>query len=231
MSQGMADFYQQRYKITTQPLPHSYPEPLSGTLPEKAPLQQVFWGGGIYGINRNAVRRVSAALKQRGHTFVLSTTVPAKLLTKWEILGEHVQLKFYPKRADYLRALQQQSVLVLALDWPDESTVHRDELATIFPTKTPEYLASGCPILVHCPEDYFLARFIREHQCGIVVSERSKDALDDAFRALFQGGSQVEAMQRAALAAAHVFAPDAIAQRFQEKVCQVSQIKWAEKVQ
>ena len=84
-----------------------------------------------------------------------------------------------PPRARYRHyyAIASKAVLLLALDAPHESNVHRDELATIFPTKTPEYLASGRPVFAHCPSDYFLARFLNEHGCGAVVSEDDDNAI------------------------------------------------------
>lgn len=51
----------------------------------------------------------------------------------------------------------------------------------MFPTKVPEYLGSGRPILVHCPDDYSLGDFFRKHDCGRVVADRSDEALLKAW--------------------------------------------------
>jgi glycosyltransferase involved in cell wall biosynthesis len=132
-------------------------------------------------------------------------------------------MTFYRQRADYLKAMQQQGVLILALNWPDETPQHEDELATIFPTKTPEYLATGRPIVVHCPEHYFLARFFRENRCGLVVTERSIEALVQAIRHLLEDPVAVSELRQSALTAARIFSADQIARRFQTVVRSVAQ--------
>jgi glycosyltransferase involved in cell wall biosynthesis len=174
---------------------------------------------------------LSAALQRANYPFLLATRMTAKDLKKQGVVGDHIRTGFYSNRMDYLNTLQQQDILILALDWPDESPKHIDELATIFPTKTPEYLASGRPILVHCPENYFLARFFRKHNCGLVVPERSVDALEAAVRYLAEDSSQVENMRKSALTAAQFFNADQLASRFQTTVhkaarhCQTSRSK------
>jgi hypothetical protein len=158
----------------------------------------------------------------------------AKQLTVLEGMGIDVSALdrvYYPEWSDYLEALNDHEILLLALDWPDESPIHHDELATIFPTKTPEYLASGRPILVHCPEDYFLARFFRHHDCGTIVSERSVDALADAIRTIRQGGAEVRRRSQNGLTAMGRFMPDRVAGRLKSLVDAVSAVKWGEKIE
>jgi len=215
MSRGIADLYEKKYGLSCQPLEHTYPEPMPMSLPQMPALRQGFWGGDVYNINARSVSRVSEALRRMHCPFVIATKTTAKALEKRGVRGEHIKTRFYPERRAYLSALRQQGLLVLALDWPDESPMHEDELATIFPTKTPEYLATGRPILVHCPESYFLARFFREHHCGLVVTERSVNALEKAVRQLLEDPSKASALGRSALAAARLFRADGLAQRFQ----------------
>jgi hypothetical protein len=217
MSQGMADLYKQKYHLTCQPLEHTYPEFIPKRPPQSPALRQAFWGGDIYNINHQAVKRVSEALQRLNCPFLLTTAKP-ETLEPQGIAGDHIKTIFFRERADYLKALHGQSILILALNWPDESPVHGDELATIFPTKTPEYLVTGRPILVHCPEHYFLARFFRENRCGIVVTERSVEALTEAIGRVLEDPTAVSDLQQAALTAAQIFRGDRIAKRFQEVV-------------
>jgi glycosyltransferase involved in cell wall biosynthesis len=42
---------------------------------------------------------------------------------------------------------------------------------TAAPGKTGEYLASGRPVLVHAPQDSFIAWYFRTHDCGLVVDK------------------------------------------------------------
>lgn len=222
MSQGMADLYKQKYSLTCHPLEHIYPERVPEHLPQSQALRQAFWGGDIYNINHQAVRRVSEALRRLDCPLLLTTAKPETLASQG-IGGDHLKMTFYRQRADYLKAMQQQGVLILALNWPDETQQHEDELATIFPTKTPEYLATGRPIVVHCPEHYFLARFFRENRCGLVVTERSIEALVQAIRHLLEDPVAVSELRQSALTAARIFSADQIARRFQTVVRSVAQ--------
>ena len=218
MSSGMAELYRRKYGLASTPLEHTYPEPIPQRLPEHAAMRQAFWAGATYGINHRAVARVSAALKRLDYPLLMTTTARPKSLIQQGITGDHLKTTFFPKREDYLSALQQQGVLILALNWPDEATLHEDELATIFPTKTPEYLASGRPILVHCPDHYFLAQYFRRHGCGLVVSERSEAALAEAIAFLLADSSEVKAMRQAALITAQQFSAREIASRFRRTI-------------
>ncbi len=218
MSQGMAELWRRKFDLDCVPLEHTYPEAIPQRLPERPTLRQAFWAGATYGINDKAVARVSSALGRLGCPFLLTTTARPRHLRRSGLVGDHIRTTFFRKRSDYLVALQQQGLLILALNWPDEASLHEDELATIFPTKTPEYLASGRPILVHCPEHYFLAKFFRRYGCGIVVSDRSEAALVETMAYMLIEPPDLTGIRVAALAAAQQFRPTAIAARLREAV-------------
>jgi hypothetical protein len=222
MSQGMADLYKRKYNLTTQPIEHIYPELMLDHQPQRQALRQAFWGGDIYNINHQAVRRVSEALRQLDCPFLLTTAKPETLVSQG-LEGDHLKTTFYRQRADYLMAMRQQGVLILALNWPDETPQHEEELATIFPTKTPEYLVSGRPIVVHCPAHYFLARFFRENRCGLVVTERSIEVLMQAIHHLLENPVSVSELRQSALTAARIFSANQITRRFQTVVRSVAQ--------
>ena len=92
--------------------------------------------------------------------------------------------------------------------------MHKDELSTIFPTKTPEYLATGNLIIVHCPENYFLAKFFRKHNCGIVISEQSDEAIEKVLRGILAGDNNYDEIRRNALRTASIFKSDALSKKF-----------------
>ena len=123
---------------------------------------------------------------------------------------------FYPERDDYINALTKKGVLTLAIDWPDESVVDEGELSTIFPTRIIEYLATGSPILAHCPKHYFLAKFIIEQNCGIVISDRNDKSLIDGFNILLSKSISVKDMQKNAIKAAKYFSLDKISNKLLE---------------
>lgn len=199
MSRGMSDYYRDAYGLETYPLEHSYPEEIASE-PSFGRSRSAFWGGDVYAINDRSFARVQEALAARETELEVATRGKLGLES-----AANVRQSFYASRQEYIRAVRNHGILVLALNWPDESAVHEAELSTIFPTKTIEYLATGSPILVHCPEHYFLARFFRQHDCGVVVSERSEAALAEGIELLQSGGASVRGMQQNALAATELF--------------------------
>lgn len=211
MSDGMRDLYARKCGVEAHAVPHTYLEPVPDRLPETPGNAGAFWGGLVYTINRRSFARVAGAVCSAQAKLTIASQNSREDLERMGVLSGSTDLRFVGNRAEYLGLLRDQGLLVLALDWPDESPVHEDELATIFPTKAPEYLASGRPILVHCPESYYLARFFREHGCGLLVTERSEDRLLDACREALRGGPAVRAAQSAALKAAGKFNASAVA--------------------
>ena len=226
MSEGMADLYRDKHGAPTTPLEHTYMEPIP-TVPPKTPAQRrAFWAGNVYGINCNALARVAEALGTIDTPLEVASRHTVEDLAQIGIVGTQVETSFYPSRAEYLTAVQQKGVLILALDGPDESPIHHDELATIFPTKTPEYLASGRPILVHCPQDYFLARFFESRGCGRVVSSRSTEALARALQELLDQPDTQNQLGASALRAAKTFEAGPLRSRFHQAVEKASLVAY-----
>lgn len=218
MSQGMSDLFRVKYNLEVSPLVHSYPEPIRDLPAADRTLHQAFWGGAVYDINGRSMGRISRALAKVGLLLMLSGHNSEKTLMSYGVTGDHIRHGFQGNRPEYLKLLTRQDILLLALDWDDESTIHVDELSTIFPTKAIEYLASGRPILVHCPESYFLARFFREKNCGMVVTERSVEALETALQQLLNGVPEVDVMIKNALKTSHQFALEQVAQQFSSAI-------------
>lgn len=209
ISKGMSDYYNKEHNIDTFPLEHSYPEKISKTIISNR-SEIVFWGGSIQPFNRQSFKRIINATHSANRTMEITN------LQSSVGIGNDVKFvtNFYPKRSDYLSALKNMGVLTLAIDWHDESFIGKYELETIFPTRVIEYFASGAPILVHCPKNYFLAKFFEEHNCGMVIYERDNIQLTRAIEFLLSGDKKVEEMQRNALKIAKYFSIDRIASLF-----------------
>ena len=217
MSEGMRRLYEDKYGLNCVSIPHTYgekidvPSSLTGNI-----AHQLFWGGAVYGINEFALRRVLAASQKRNIPFLFTSRNKEILAKSLNVsIGDSaLETTYYDSREAYLEALKTNGIMVLALDYPEESGFGAEEVATIFPTKTPEYLASGAPILVHCPSDYFLARFFKERNCGVVVSEKDSAAISRAIDFLLKGGDQVTRIRENALKAAEEFSARHICELF-----------------
>ncbi len=212
MSEGMTDYYRKAYSLESEPLVHSYPEKLTNQ-PNYERADTALWGGEVYHINDRAFSRVQSALLARDTEMLVTSLSPLRIKNE-----RNVTQTFYPSRQDYIDAVKQQGILVLAINWPDESEVHEAELSTIFPTKTVEYLATGSPILAHCPEHYFLAKFIRQNKCGVVVTERNEDALVEAIDLLQSDSDEVRRMQDRALKTVEMFSIEKVADTFSNQL-------------
>lgn len=209
MSEGMTRYFQEQYGLDSHPLVHSYPEPVRDQ-PASGRQDSAFWGGEVYAINNRSFTRVQKALEN------LNIPLEVTSLSSLSIdEGSNIQRNFYPTREEYIQAVSHHGILILAINWPDESDVHEAELSTIFPTKTIEYLATGSPILIHCPEHYFLARFFRERNCGVVVTSKDEASLAEGIQFLLAKSEATVEMQRNALETAHMFSIDKVSQVFE----------------
>ena len=184
ISAGLKKLYQQKYNKLVHVIEHTYPESkIEGErIKEVISKKSIFWGGTVGRFNDAIVQRASIAAKILGHNFEITGVRSINALKFYGISTENIQLCSYPLREDYLNALRLQGILLLGINWPDESPIQYDELSTIFPTKSIEYLLSGVPILVHCPIDYFLSDFFVQNKCGLVVNDRDIASLVEAIK-------------------------------------------------
>jgi glycosyltransferase involved in cell wall biosynthesis len=176
LTQGMAELFQNKYKKDCVLLQHIFDGEI---VKEYRDINngQAFFAGAVYQTNTNAVGRLAKALRKEGYSLNLSTITNKKTLLDRGIISDFNQVKYFSDYSLYLETLSNQELLIVGLDWPNESPMHQDELATIFPTKMTEYLAAGRPIVAHCPENYYLARFINHYKCGLVISEPDPECI------------------------------------------------------
>lgn len=177
MSEGMQSLYEKKYALKTTSWEHVYPEDTRS--PEETKVDRVHWSGDVYEINYKGVTRVSKVLSRLNYKLTISNGKTREQLVGLGLSAENIEKVFYPERSDYLAHLRKSKLLLLSLNYSDECQVHEDELSTIFSTKTPEYLASKSLIVYHGPSTYFLANFLTEYQCGVVIDTRSEDELYD----------------------------------------------------
>jgi hypothetical protein len=220
MSEGLAGLFLRKYQLQTIPLPHCYNElsfePSSSE--RNAGPRTALFSGSIYEINRPAVARAAKSAIRAGFRVVCTSQRAASTLASEGVASDSIDVKSSPSRSGYLELLRQQDALFVALAWPDESPMHRDSLATTFPTKIPEYLGAGRPILIHCPDDYFLSTFVGERQCGLLVGERSDERLFEAWMRLRDDPELALRLGRNSRQAVTYFDGKRIAGRFRQHV-------------
>lgn len=216
MSDAMAGYLQAEYGVAGTPLVHCYNETIPITQPEPpntASGLRLMFSGAVGELNGKSFRRIADAV----------ATIPgceldvygynlASPFQRFGIGGPSIRSGFISDRSELLTELRRHDLLVGCLSWPDESEVGKAELKTIFSTKIPEYLAQGRPLFIHAPADYAISTFVREHDCGWVVSEREGTQLADTLRAALVDRSERERRGRNALHSAKMFEGKGVAE-------------------
>ena len=212
MSEGMRLLYEKKYNLQSVAWEHIYPESPVSFNGEKE--NRAHWSGDVYEINYKAVQRFNNALMKMGMQFSISNGKTKEQLQAYGITGDHLQKVFYPKRIDYLTQLSASKILLLGLNYADECTVHEDELATIFSTKTPEYLGSDSLIVYNGPAHYFLAKFLTDNDCGIVIDTRDEDEMLSQLKNISANYNSHLGKIKNATKSLSVFNAELVAQKF-----------------
>jgi glycosyltransferase involved in cell wall biosynthesis len=108
------------------------------------------------------------------------TAQPVEVLQNAGIRGAVVFHPHLPQSA--IRPVQRQAdVLFLPLAF---NSPYPEIIRTSAPSKLGEYLISGRPILAHVPKGSFVASYLREHNCGLVVDDQDPQLLAEALQKL-----------------------------------------------
>jgi glycosyltransferase involved in cell wall biosynthesis len=140
----------------------------------------IVFTGAIYDAQADSVRRLVEALRtlesHEGHLHLLTQTSGDEL-RRWGIEpNQRVHVRS-ATRAEALAAQRAADVLFLPMGFEAKGDVVR----TASPSKLPEYLAAGRPVLVHAPAESFVARYAREHGFAEVVDDADPAALRAAL--------------------------------------------------
>lgn len=223
ISEPLRELYLRKYGIRSTVLPHCI------DLPENAPDKEYFvpeeqngtvrilFTGDVYRTNIDAIKNIVDAMDLLPNNYELTLCTPAKPgdLRDYGINErKNVNIKFAETRDELLSLQREADVLFLPLAF--NSSVPRIELATIFPTKTIEYLISGTPILVHAPSDYYVVRYALDKGWGYVVSEPCPDRLREAILRLTRDAKLRQKLVRNAWHTAAIYDGISISRKLQQ---------------
>jgi glycosyltransferase involved in cell wall biosynthesis len=141
---------------------------------------KIVYTGDIYDAHYDAFRNLIAAInKLGGITLHLYTPRTRADLTDLDILRGAVTRHDYlpPSEVPGIQRDADLLFLPLAFDSPYPNLVR-----TSATTKLGEYLATSRPVLVHAPPDSFVARYVKEHRCGVLVDRSDPAALAEAIK-------------------------------------------------
>ena len=94
-----------------------------------------------------------------------------------------VQHTTFRPYADVPRSISNADFLLLPYDFSEEA---KQYIKYSMPTKGPEYMISGVPILIFAPENTALVRFAKKLDIAIIVTDNNVTCLCDAIKELIQ---------------------------------------------
>jgi len=206
MSEGMVELYCKNYpELKCSALVHSYNEdiPEFTSAPQvHSPLRLVICGN-INESCREATLRFFEAMSRIDHVSI--TILSGTSRSDLEQLGVLRNGTHYAtvSRDEVVNRLQEADIVVLPHGFTGECA--DDEYRTMFPTKTIEYLICKRPILAHTPANSYITRFLKDHNCALVVDRPSVTALVNAVERLRRDGSLRAELVKRALHTAKMF--------------------------
>jgi glycosyltransferase involved in cell wall biosynthesis len=205
MSEGMVELYREQYpQLRCSALVHSFNEDIPDCSPPPVPATPVRFvmSGNINASCAEAAGRVCAAITRIDSRLTILSGTPKQYLESLGILREGVQYETV-SRDLVLSRLSEADIVILAHGFT--GGLSKVEYRTIFPTKTIEYLICGRPILAHTPPDCYLTRFLRRHECALIVDTPDTEAILAAVRHLREDAYLRTSLVRNALRTARQF--------------------------
>lgn len=173
---------------------------------------RIAYTGSIYHVHFDAFRNLTQALQTldgKARLDIYSATTP-DILQANGIEGYHHG--GHVSDAEAVEVQRDADILFLPLAF--RSTAQA-VIRTSAPGKMGEYLASGRPVLVHVPDDTFIAWYCREHGCAEVVTDPDPAALARAVERLLVDTDYRDRLVLAARRKAEEdFSPEAARSRF-----------------
>lgn len=205
MSETLQDLCQEKFGVDSVMVPHPVDshryvehEPSNKSLG----VAQVVFTGAVYSPQLESIRRMaSVANSMNGVRFAIYTPRSREELEKSGIGGRNVDYGFVP--AEKVASIQMSAdILFLPFGF---NFANPALIATASPSKMPEYLSAGKPILIHAPAYSYVAIHARKYRFGLVVDEPDEEKLRGALlRLLSDTGLRQELVANArALAKRH----------------------------
>jgi glycosyltransferase involved in cell wall biosynthesis len=175
MSEALQEYYYAKYGIRSILLPHSIDlEEFNKQASEKkiendGKKKRIVFTGMIYEAQFDAIKNLVNALeglpRVEFHTY---TQRSANRLISMGLSGNNI---FHHSFVDPKSAMQIQREADLLFLPMAFNSPYPEIIKTASPSKLPEYLASGTPIVVHAPKYAYIAKYAREKGWGAIVDE------------------------------------------------------------
>jgi glycosyltransferase involved in cell wall biosynthesis len=229
MTEAMQKYYENKYGIRTDLLPHTIREQdyLNVTMrPPAMPAPTVLFVGAVSPpMNLDALKVLAAAseLLPTGYELLFCTSMDLQALKQQGIQSSRLRAQ-YVSRAEVQRLQSGAHVLIAPLSHKNGSI---EEVRTVFSTKLCEYLVSGRPIIVFAPEDSYHAESARKNGWAYVVTEDSPAAVAEAIMKVVTKEDLAAGLVRGALQEAYSRSARRHAERLHEWVLEDTRTAWS----
>ena len=162
----LADHYRQRYGIEATVLRQVVRRDLrpKHSHVRDSAVRVIGFAGAIYDNNATQLHDLAAAVNANARLRLkIWTDATPERLRSLGIAGERVEVGFESDHTRLIERLADCDLLYLPLAFADSGDLTTNALQYAFPTKGLDYLVAGPPILVHCPAQYELSRFFKQH--------------------------------------------------------------------
>jgi glycosyltransferase involved in cell wall biosynthesis len=109
----------------------------------------------------------------------LKFVIQAQDVPGWIKRYKNVECRGFVNYEDLPRVFAEADLLVLPYDFSPQSIKY---IKFSMPTKAPEYMASGTPIIIFAPEDTALVQYAKAHKWAEVVTEDNLDKLGESIQ-------------------------------------------------
>jgi len=187
MSETLQDYYLNKYGINSILLPHPcdterYQQPFEDNGAVSDSKKRIVFTGMIYEAQLDSLLNLVQAIKEMTDIefHIYSQRTPRKLM-ELGISGQNVVHHGFVDQESLAQIQRQADILFLPMAF---NSPYPDLIKTASPSKLPEYLASGRPIIVHAPPYSYITWYATRYGWGEVVDKPDINTLKQAVQTL-----------------------------------------------
>lgn len=205
MSEGMLDFYNQKYSgYNFRTLEHGFeipnvayapPPPTNGKI-------KLMYSGNINEACLDASLRLFDTIR-KNPDYELHIYGNENSVKYYDINIDNFVMHGFVPWENFVNSLQDYDILLAPHGLDGKRT--EIEYQTMFPTRTIPLLSSNRPILAHSPGDAFFTNFLRQNDCAEIVDKKDENAINAAIQRLVTDEKRREHIIKNALKTAQIF--------------------------
>lgn len=165
-------------------------------------VKQIVYAGSIYRAHYDSFGKFIEVLNDKFYDrifFNIYSDVSEATIKKYRLHGRSVACQPKVDEKDVAEILASADGLFLPLAFKSKID---SVLRSSAPLKMGEYLATGVPVLVVAPAEYFVSKFFQENKCGIVVTSVDDGSIEEGLNKLLSDSEERDRITRNAISLA-----------------------------